>query len=81
MSKWQVIKNPVGPGEYIYQVVRKKRESEPMHGGNMETAGVFDNEKEAVARKEELNRGGIGKENEPTVVGPRTDEKRLIRWL
>ena len=23
----------------------------------------------------------LGKENEPTVVGPRTDEKRLIRWL
>lgn len=23
----------------------------------------------------------MAKENEPTVVGPRTDEKRLIRWL
>ena len=55
MIKWQVIKNPVGPGEYIFQVVRKLRESEPMHGGNMEVAGVFNSEDEARALEKELN--------------------------
>jgi hypothetical protein len=57
--EWQVIKNPVGPNEYLYCVVRKIRESEPMHGGNMETAGVFDREEDAVALEKELNQRGL----------------------
>lgn len=59
MIKWQVVKNPVAPDEYVFQVVRKIRENEPMHGGNMEIAGVFDSKEAAVARAEELNKGGL----------------------
>ena len=48
MSKWKVIKNPIG-GEYVFQVVKQIRDNEPLHSGNMHVAGSFNSREEAEA--------------------------------
>ena len=56
MSKWKVMKNPIGPNEYIYQVYRKRFHNEPLHAGNMETTGrTYDTLEEAQAEADRRN--------------------------
>ncbi len=53
--KWDVLCNCAG-GEPFYQVYRKKREGEPLHGGNMETDGrIYDSKEAAEAVAERRN--------------------------
>lgn len=55
--KWKVLSNPVGD-KVVYQVYRLKRESEPMHSGNIETTGViYEDELEAEAAADLMNMG------------------------
>ena len=53
---WKVMKNPIGPNEYIYQVYRIKRPNEPMHAGNIQTTGkIYYSEEEAQAKANRMN--------------------------
>ena len=52
---WQILSNPVD-GEYVYQVVRIKNPMEPLHSGNIEIAGTFDDEAMAEEYADAKNR-------------------------
>ena len=55
VGKWQVLSNPVN-GEYVYQVVRIKNPMEPLHSGNIEITGTFDDEAMAEEYADAKNR-------------------------
>lgn len=55
MSEWKVSKTYAG-GEYMYQVYRTLRESEPDHSGNREVIYTTDSLEKAEKYAEVMNR-------------------------
>lgn len=55
MSKWKVSSNPIGDGDYVYQVVRIRDTSKVDHSGNREVYKCCDTAEEAQEIADRLN--------------------------
>lgn len=56
-SEWQVSVNPIGIGQYVYQVYRRLNKCAVDHSGDREyRAEIFDSEKDAQALADKLNK-------------------------